>query len=158
MKVSFVVAMSLNKVIGKDGGLPWHIPEDLKFFYDLTRGHRVIMGRKTFDSIGHPLSDRENIVISTNRSLKIPQAVVCNSIEEVVVYCENLDKKKFVIGGATIFKEFFPLADEIYLTVIHQEILGDVYFPNLELSRFHETSRKDFDGNLPYSFLTLKRS
>jgi dihydrofolate reductase len=132
--ISFIVAMDENRVIGKDNELPWHLPEDLKFFKRTTMGHPIAMGRKTHESIGRVLPGRENIVITRQLDYKSNNATVFYSMEEFVEYCRKQDDEIFVIGGAEIFKETFAYADRLYITHIYEEFEGDTYFPE-----FNET-------------------
>lgn len=127
MKISIIVAVSENNVIGKDGKIPWHIPEDLKHFKEITMGHHIMMGRNTFESIGHPLPGRVNLVISSN-PLYSPEGVsVFRSIEEAVVFAKTAGEDELiVIGGESIYKSMLPLADTIYLTKVSKSCEGNV--------------------------------
>nr|AIA14286.1 Dihydrofolate reductase [uncultured bacterium] len=156
MKVSMIVAMSENRVIGKENQLPWRLPEDLKRFKEITIGHPVIMGRKTFESIGRLLPGRENIVITRQTEFSFPGAVVKSSLEAALSYCERKAEESFIIGGAEIYRLGMPYATRIYLTLIRKSIEGDAYFPTLP-SGFEETQRDDRNGDLPFSFLVLER-
>lgn len=153
--LSLIVAMTDDGVIGRNNTLPWRLPEDLKRFKDLTMGHAIIMGRKTFDSIGKPLPGRTNIVVSRNPALKIDGAVVTASLGEAV---RQADADAFVIGGAELFRQAWPLADRLYLTLIHEKIEGDVFFPEIDWRRrFIENRRTSHVGEkadkLRYSFV-----
>ena len=119
--------MAKNRVIGADNKLPWHLSDDLKRFKELTMGHTLIMGRKTFDSIGRPLPGRVNIVVSRNPSLSIPGAIVVPSLEDAIANTKG--ETAYVIGGSEIFAKALPLADHIDLTQIDAEVEGDVFFP-----------------------------
>ncbi|MDR4948304.1 dihydrofolate reductase [Neobacillus cucumis] len=127
--ISFIVAMDQNRVIGKENELPWHLPEDLKFFKRVTMGHPVVMGRKTHDSIGRILPGRENIVITRQSQYKCDGCTVFYSIDEFLTYCQNQKSEIFVIGGAEIFRETFPFADRLYITYIDESFDGDTFFP-----------------------------
>ena len=123
--IAIVAAMTRNLVIGKNGKLPWNIREDMKRFKDITMGGAVIMGRKTYESIGRPLPGRTNIVL-TSQDIRIPGVIVAKSLNEAITMtAENC----FVIGGAEVFKQALPLADIMYLTIIDSEVEGDTYFP-----------------------------
>ncbi|HXW53721.1 MAG TPA: dihydrofolate reductase [Myxococcota bacterium] len=152
MKVSFVVAMSENRVIGKDGQLPWHLPNDLKRFRALTLGKHVLMGRRTFDSLKAPLSGRNNLVLSKKAQVSDPQVRVFRSKEEVLR--SGIDEL-MVIGGEEIFRLFLPECQRIFLTLLHAQIVGDTYFP--EFNGFHEVHRSFYAGDsrhsVNYSFL-----
>jgi dihydrofolate reductase len=132
MILSLLVAAAKNNVIGKDNKLPWHLPNDLKYFKNLTWGMPILMGRKTFDSIGKPLPGRKSIVITRNESWAEEGVSVVHSIDEAIAKAESFGVKEiFVIGGAEIFRTALLQADRIYLTRIHQNIDGDVFFPQI---------------------------
>ena len=139
-----VVAVAKNGVIGKNGKLPWHFPADLKYFKNLTTGHTVIMGRKTFDSIGKALPNRENIVIS--RSPRCDTAVVkfAESVNQALQRAE--DREIFIIGGASIYRETARWIDGVYLTRIHQDYEGDAFYPGVP-EEFREVSREGLQEN-----------
>ncbi|MDB5208582.1 MAG: dihydrofolate reductase [Flavisolibacter sp.] len=151
MILSLLVAASENNVIGKDNQLPWHLPNDLKYFKNLTWGMPILMGRKTFESIGKALPGRKSIVITRNSDWQHDGVDVVHSIEEAVAEAESFGVKEiFVVGGADIFKTALPDANRIYLTRIHQDFDGDVYFPELNKtewvlmsSRFCEADEKN---------------
>ena len=128
-KFKAIVAMSLNRVIGKDNKLPWHLPEDLRWFKKLTTGNVIIMGRKTWDSIGKPLPNRENIVL-TRSNAAIPGARKIHSLAEL--HAENDTRDYFIIGGAQIFEACLPQCAEVYLTKVKREVEGDVFLPPFE--------------------------
>jgi dihydrofolate reductase len=138
--ISFIVAMDENSVIGKDNQLPWHLPEDLKFFKRITMGHAIAMGRKTHESIGRVLPGRENIVITRQTDYRCEGCTVFNSVEDFVNYCRMQDVEIFVIGGAEIFKETFAFVDCLYITHIHQEFPGDTFFPEFNGGQWELTS------------------
>lgn len=132
MILSIIAAVAKNGVIGKDNRLPWNIPEDLAHFKKITSGHTVIMGRKTFESIGKPLLGRTNIVITRNRDFSHEQVHVVHSIKEAIRLArDNRESEAFIIGGAEIYKQALPLAHKIYLTRIDKSYRGDAYFPEL---------------------------
>lgn len=151
-----VVAMSQNKVIGKDNKLPWHFSADLKFFKALTTGHTVIMGRKTFESIGRPLPNRENFVLSRSSykimleifsKLKADEARKVKNFESIRDAIQAVKTEKaFIIGGAEIYKQTIDKIDGIYLTLIHQDFEGDAYYPGVPAG-FHEVSREKLQEN-----------
>nr|AIA15954.1 Dihydrofolate reductase [uncultured bacterium] len=143
MIVSLLLAASENNVIGKDNGLPWHLPDDLKYFKNLTWGLPILMGRKTFDSIGKPLPGRKSIVITRDRDWRHEGVEVVHSIEEAIDKAKTLGAKEiFVIGGAEIFKSSLPVANRIYLTRIHHVFDGDVFFPEIDAERWSCTSER----------------
>lgn len=130
-QLSLIAAMSTEGVIGNNGGLPWHIPEDLAHFKNITSGHAVIMGRKTFESIGRPLPNRENIIVTRNPDYTDGKNYdVVNSLEEGLQLAYATDSRPVVIGGASIYKQALPLVDKMYLTIVTEEgAEGDAYFP-----------------------------
>jgi dihydrofolate reductase len=159
MIVSQIAAMSENHVIGNDNKLLWHLPNDLKHFKNTTSGHTVIMGRKTFDSVGKPLPKRRNIVI-TRQPITIEGCEVVDSVEAALALCKDEDEV-FIVGGGEIYKLALPLTDRIYLTIIHKAFEGDSHFPEIDEKMWKVASREDHqpdDKNpLPYSFITYER-
>jgi dihydrofolate reductase len=159
MIISLVVAVSSNNVIGKNNQLIWHLPADLKHFKQITTGHTVFMGRKTYDSIGKPLPNRRNVVISRSVT-EIEGCEVAPSLEDALQLSSE-EKEVFIIGGAEIYRQALPLADCIYLTRIHQDFDGDTFFPQIDLHLWQETKREDFlpdeKNKFSYSFITLNR-
>ena len=160
MTISLIVAVSRNGVIGNKNKLPWHLPADLKRFKQLTMGHPILMGRKTFESIGKPLPGRTNIVITHQPGFQACGALVAHSLEEALRLCEK-EEQVFVIGGAEIFRQAIPLADRIYFTEIHQDFEGDTRMFDLDKSIWKETSRQEFpadtENRYPYSFTLLEK-
>ena len=131
--LSLLVAAAENNVIGKDNKLPWHLPNDLKYFKNTTWGMPVVMGRKTFESFGKPLSGRRNIVVTRNKDWKADGVEVAGSINEAISLANQSDVKEiFVIGGGEIFKEVLPTANRIYITRIHHNFDGDAFFPVID--------------------------
>nr|AIA16836.1 Dihydrofolate reductase [uncultured bacterium] len=160
MKISAIVAMSKNRVIGRNNQLPWHLPEDLKRFKRITMGHPMIMGRKTFESIGRVLPGRESIIITRQKDYQVPGAVVVPSLKDAIEYCRNKSQtdEAFVIGGGEVFRDAMPLLNRIHLTLIDAEIEGDVFFPEISKELFREVSREDHLGQpTPYRFLILEK-
>lgn len=159
MTVSIIVAIAKNHAIGKDNKLLWYLPNDLKHFKDVTTGHTVIMGRKTYDSVGKPLPKRRNIVI-TQQAISIEGCEVVSSIEDALALCAHEDEV-FIVGGAQIYRQAIPLTDRIYLTVIDQDFDGDTFFPELNADDWRETERENFEpdekNKYRYSFITLER-
>ena len=140
-RVYLVAAVAANGVIGKNGGLPWHLPEDLKHFKRLTLGHPVIMGRKTWESLGKALSGRENIVVTTRPGYDAPGAAVAGSLPAALALCAA-EPVAFVIGGQQLFAESLPIADGLVLTEIQRDFPGDAWFPQYDRSRWRETQRE----------------
>lgn len=161
MKIAAVAAMAENRVIGKDNQLPWHLPEDLKRFKQVTLGHPVIMGRKTFDSMGKPLPKRVNLVITRQEGHMIDGAQVFNSLDRAIEWCRSKiatqDEEIFVIGGAELWRAAWPELDRIYLTVIHKEFEGDTYFPEFDWNDWEVTFKENHSDPIPYTFYTLDR-
>jgi dihydrofolate reductase len=149
--ISIIVAVSENGVIGVDNKLPWHISEDLRRFKTLTLGNTVIMGRKTYESIGKPLSDRVNIVVSRDKGLTIPGCIVVDSIENAIRKSDK-NKDTFIIGGGEIYKNSLNFVDKVYMTRINQEVGGDTMFPKLN-ENWVETEKEEKDS---YSFITYE--
>lgn len=151
VRLSLLVAADENNVIGKNNQLPWHLPNDLKYFKNQTWGMPILMGRKTFESIGKPLQGRKNIVISRNGEWASDGILVVHSVEDAIEKAKQSGVKEiFVIGGAEIFKTAFPAADRVYLTRIHHRFDGDVFFPamktedwNLVQTRFCHPDEKN---------------
>ena len=160
MTVSIVVAIAQNNAIGKDNQLLWHLPKDLKHFKEITSGHTIIMGRKTYESVGKPLPNRRNIII-TRQNITIDGCEVVNSMDEALKLCAGEDEV-FIVGGAEIYKQALALTDRIYLTIVHQEFDGDTYFPEIKEDEWTETKREDHQADdrhaIPYSFITLERA
>lgn len=166
MYLSLICAMDENLVIGRNNSLPWHLPEDLKYFKQTTMGNSIIMGRKTYESIGKPLPGRTNIIVSRNREYEVEDARVVNSLSEAIELAENIafidgSLEAFVIGGAELFEEALTLVNRLHLTMVHAEVDGDTWFPDFEVSDFNEVSREYFeadeDNPYDYSICVLER-
>lgn len=159
--ISLIWAMDDNRVIGKNNQLPWHLPEDLKFFKKTTIGHPIAMGRKTHDSIGRSLPGRENIIITRNKDYSSDGCTVLSSVEELIQYSKDQNKEIFVIGGAEIFKAVFPFADRLYITKIYHTFEGDTYFPEIDMDQwnleFNEPGIKDEKNPYDYEFFIYDR-
>lgn len=151
--------MSSNRVIGVNNTLPWHISEDLKHFKSLTIGHTIIMGRKTYESIGRPLPNRRNIVISRNTEASYEGAEVVHSIEDAFSICKN-DNEVFVIGGSNIYEQALSLVDYIYITEIKKSFSGDAFFPEINKQMWIESSRENHITNdgLEFSFVKYQKN
>ncbi len=152
--ISFLVAMDQNRVIGKDNALPWHLPDDLKFFKRVTMGHPIVMGRKTYESIGKPLPGRENIIITRNTEYQADGCTILHSVEELQKYLDKKEEEVFIIGGAQLFNDTFPIADRLYITEIHHEFEGDTFFPEFPESEWTLTSKEKGikDEKNPYDY------
>ena len=157
--IKIIVAVSENGVIGGDNSLIWNLPNDMKRFKQITTGNAVVMGRKTYESIGKPLPNRRNIIISKDTNLFIDECEVVNSIEEALMLTNN---DCFFIGGGEIYKQVLPLTDIIYLTKIHEDYFnGDTYFPELNKEEWFESMNEGFNpddkNKHKYSFIKYER-
>lgn len=164
-KISIIAAISENRVIGNENKLLWHIPEDMKRFKKLTTGHAVIMGRKTYESIGKPLPKRTNIIITRDEDYKTEGCLVVHSLAEAIRLAKELPadakamagKKIFIIGGGQIFEQAIKLADKLYLTTVEGEFAGDTFFPDYANFKKIVYEKKSQDNNYRYTFLELER-
>lgn len=160
MKIALIVAMASNRAIGLGGQMPWHLSADLKKFKQITMGSPILMGRKTYESIGRPLPGRTNIVISRNPSYKQPGCLVFNDLDKALASCADAEQA-FIIGGADLYQSTLPIADTIYLTQIHSEFPGDTFFPGIDATQWQEVEREDIDDDpdvsFSYSFLKLEK-
>lgn len=159
MRISLIVAVAENGVIGRDGDLPWRIPADLKFFKDTTTGHPIVMGRKTHQSIGRALPGRTNIVVTRDPEFSGDDIAVVGDLDSALAAAGEADEV-MVIGGAQIYAMALPRAKRIYLTEVHIAADGDTRFPELDRGIWSETSRVDHpaEGDIPaFSFVTLER-
>jgi len=156
--LSIIVAMSSNRVIGVNNTLPWHLSEDLKHFKSLTTGHTIIMGRKTYESIGRPLPNRRNIVISRNSNTSYEGVEVVHSLEDAFSISTN-DKEVFVIGGSNIYEQALSFVDQLYITEIKKSFIGDAFFPEINKQIWIEYSRDDHITNdgLEFSFVKYQK-
>ena len=148
MIISLIAAIDKNGVIGADGDLPWNIPSDLKKFKAITSYKPIIMGRKTWDSIGRPLPNRDNIVISRNKNLNLEGAILTSSPEEAIMIAKQRAKENgadeiMIIGGGYIYNEFINLSDRLYITEVDIEVEGDAFFPKIDSSKFKEVKREE---------------
>ena len=166
MKLSLIVAMAQNRVIGINNNLPWYLPNDLKYFKAATMGKPVIMGRKTHESIGKPLPGRTNIVITRDTHFQAEDCKIVHSLPEAIELAENIclidgGDEVIVMGGAQIYEQALPEADRLYLTEVHAQVEGDAWFPEFKRSEWQEAGREDYKAEGPnpydYSFLVLER-
>jgi dihydrofolate reductase len=159
--VGIVVAVSENNVIGKDNQLVWHLPADLKHFKNTTMGHPILMGRKTFESIGKPLPGRKSIVITRQEDYKAEGCLIAHTVQEAIEKAKELDDQVYIIGGAEVYKQALPYVDTIELTKIHHSFDGDTYFPAIKDEEWKIEAKEehfpDDKNKYSYSFITLTR-
>ena len=161
MRISHIVAVSENNIIGTKGELPWNIPEDMEFFRNKTKGGAIIMGRKTFESVGHPLPHRLNVVITRKKNYVAHKVIITDSIEKAIEICKSHTDKYgdeiFIIGGGEVYKQSLNLVDRIYLTRIHKSFDGDTQYPILNPKDFKEVNCRQRTVPVPFSFLVYDR-
>ena len=150
-RLSLIVAMAKNRVIGADNTIPWHLPNELKLFKSLTMGNPIVMGRKTYESIGRLLPGRTTVIVTRQKDYAIEGAIVAHSISEAIAACKGADEI-FVIGGADLFRETLPLADRLYLTTVDAEPEGDTFMPDFDAGEWHETSAQAFDKDEKHAY------
>ena len=152
-RLSIIVAMAKNRVIGAQGAIPWHLPEELKRFKRLTLGHHIIMGRRTWESIGRPLPGRTSVIVTRRRGYSAPGATVVHSLDEAVAAC-GADDEIFVIGGAELYAQALARADRLYLTTVNAEVAGDTWMPEWAASDWREITAESFpaDDKHRYAF------
>lgn len=159
--ITLIVAKSDNNVIGKNNELIWHLPADLKHFKDLTTGHPIIMGRKTYDSIGKPLPNRTNIVITRNKKWKSEGVSVADSLEEAMKIAKEINPTIYIIGGGNIYEQSMEPADALEVTEVHDQFDGDTFFPQIDSTVWKEVYRQDFPADeknkFSFSFVRYER-
>ena len=163
--IAFVVAMSQNRVIGINNGLPWRLPADMKWFVEVTMGKPVIMGRKTYDSIPaqyRPLRGRHNIVVTRNTTYQAPGATIVHSLEDALAVARADEPAEIIIGGgAVLYDALLPQAQRLYLTLVESDFIGDAFFPKLDWSEWQETFRQVYEADeqhsTPFTWLILER-
>jgi len=158
-KITIIVAISENLVIGHRNTLPWHISEDLKNFKKITLNHSVIMGRKTFESIGKPLKYRRNIVISRNKNLQISGVEIVSSLDDAICLAKSEDEV-FIIGGEQIYEIALPIATNMFITKVHSTIEGDAFFPNFDENQWKKLTQNDLESEegIKFSFISYERA
>ena len=164
MKIALIVAASQNNVIGLDNQLPWHLPEDLQYFKAVTMGKPILMGRKTYESIGRPLPGRTNIVLTRDANWSAEGVVVVNDLDsaraasEKACVAAGVDEL-MIIGGEQIYRKFLPVADKLYLTKVEAVVEGDAYFPAIDSDQWQQVAEKipEKVGNYSYRFVVLER-
>jgi dihydrofolate reductase len=153
--ISAIAARSENGVIGHHNQIPWHLPVDLKHFKTITTGHPVIMGRKTFESIGKPLPNRTNIILTRNTAFNAPGCMIVNSTEQAILQASSTHTDEmFIMGGADIYQLFMPKIQKLYLTLVHHTFAGDTFFPSLDPNQWVEIEKRTYpaDPNNPYNY------
>ena len=159
-RLNLIVAMANNRVIGKDNQMPWHLPADLQHFKSVTMNHPILMGRKTFESIGRPLPGRRNLVISRNPDLAIDGTETYTSIDDAVAACADVEEI-MIIGGSTLYQQTIDRADRLFLTFIDLDTDGDAHFPDWKHLDWHEVDRESHEPDeknpYHYEFVTLNR-
>lgn len=166
MRIALIWAMAENHVIGRNNQLPWYLPGDLQYFKRVTSGKPVIMGRKTYDSIGKPLPNRTNIIVTRDTAFQAEGCQVVHSLEEAIVLAEaqvavSGGDEVIVMGGAEIYAQALPKADRLYVTLVHAEVAGDAYFPAIDFAAWQQIAREDYRAEGPnpydYSFVVYDR-
>ncbi len=159
--ITIIAAIAENNALGKDNQLIWHIPADLKRFKKVTSNHHVIMGRKTFESLGKPLPNRTNIIITRNPNYKAEGCVVVNSLQQAIEAAKD-DENPFILGGAEIYKQAIEIADKLDLTFVHHQFEADAFFPKIDTTIWKETSRENFKADeknkYNFSFVTYLKN
>lgn len=159
--VTIIAAIAENNALGKNNQLIWHLAADLKRFKKTTLNHAVIMGRKTYESLGKPLPNRTNIIITRDKNYKAEGCIAVNSIKEALKVAAEADENPFILGGAEIYKQAMPFTDKLDITIVHHQFEADVFFPEIDKTIWKETSRENFKANennkYDYSFVTFER-
>jgi dihydrofolate reductase len=158
--ISLLVAHDPDRVIGKDNELPWHIPEDLAYFKKMSMGKAMVMGRKTFDSIGRPLPGRLNIIVTRNRAYTAEGAIVVHDLQEAIAKAQEFSDEVMIIGGAEIFQTTMEIANRLYITYIQKKFEGDTFFPSYGSEWKLTSSSEDHitEDGIPYTFLVYERN
>ena len=157
MLISLIAAMASNRVIGQKGDIPWKIPGEQKMFKEITMGHTVIMGRKTYESLGRPLPGRTNIVITRQTNYQASNCIIAHDLDDALDACSPEENEAFICGGGQLYHLALPRADKIYLTVLPKEIAGDTYFPEISEAEFEITQSQLIDSVEPYHFYVYER-
>lgn len=159
--INIVVAKASNNVIGAKNDLIWHLPNDLKHFKSITSGHPIIMGRKTFESLGRPLPNRTNIVVTRDQNWNTEGIEIASSLPKAIEVAKKIDDDIYILGGGNIYKQAMEFTDVLYITEVHHEFDGETYFPEIDLDEWEEVEREDFKKDekhlYAYSFVTYKK-
>ncbi len=160
MRISIIAAMAANRTIGIENRLPWHLPDDLKRFKALTMNHHIVMGRKTYDSIGKPLPGRSTVIVTRNVDYAVPGCIAVNSLDAALTVSFS-DEEVFFVGGADLYRQALPIANRIYLTEIQRVFDGDAFFPEFDKSQWTETAREphrtEGDTGFDYHYVIYDR-
>lgn len=158
LTISLIVAVAKKGVIGVNNTLPWHLPEDLKRFRALTTGHHIIMGRKTYESLGRLLPDRTTVIVTRNKNYMVEGALIAHSMQGAIKLSKN-DAEVFIIGGAELYKEGLKLAQQLYITEVDLDVPGDAFFPDLDFSEWQEMAREVHmsEKGLSFAYVTYQR-
>ncbi|MEM7343131.1 MAG: dihydrofolate reductase [Chloroflexota bacterium] len=160
MTISLICATSKNGIIGIDNKMPWHLTADMRYFKQLTSGHHLVMGRKTYESIGRPLPGRITVIITRQTDYNVEGCLIAHSLSQAIELCQD-DDHIFIAGGGTIYQQSLSIADRIYLTRIHHAFEGDTFMFDIDPTIWQETSRQDFEpdekNKYPYSFTILEK-
>ncbi|WP_346889677.1 dihydrofolate reductase [Clostridium sp. UBA1056] len=154
--ISIIVAVTKNNVIGNNGIMPWKIKGEQRRFKELTTGHTIIVGRKTFQAEGKPLPNRKTIIISKTKNIECENCVTVKSLKEALELAKD-EKEIFIAGGGEIYRQVLPMTDRIYLTIIDKVIEGDVYFPKINEDEFVKAYEERIEGEIPYTYYTYER-
>jgi len=157
MLISLIAAMAKNRVIGRQGEIPWKIPGEQAIFKEITLGHTVVMGRKTYESIGRPLPGRTNIIVTRQKEYRAAGCIVAHDLSSALNNCPPDEDEAFICGGGQLYHEALPIADRIYLTVIPREITGDTYFPEISSADFQVKETKAVESIETYHFYRYER-
>lgn len=157
-QLSTIVAIANNRVIGINNTLPWHLPEDLKRFRALTTGHHIIMGRKTYESLGRLLPGRTTVIVTRNQDYKVEGALIANSLQDAIVQCKG-DDEAFLIGGAELYQDGLKFSDKLYITEIDLDVAGDAHFPDFDSQDWQEIAREAHvsEKGLKFNYVTYQR-
>lgn len=157
--IGLIVAYTKNRVIGNEGRIPWRIKGEQRRFKELTTGNVVIMGRRSYDEIGHPLPNRFTVVVSKTANYEAENCVTCPSLTEAIAYASEHfpDKNIYLSGGAGIYKEGLPFADKLFVTEVDLEIAGDTFFPEFNLDEYDKTIDEYVEGEIPYTYVTYTK-
>lgn len=157
MELIIIAAMATNRVIGRNNAIPWQIPEEMAHFKSTTMGHTVIMGRKTYESIGGPLPGRRNIVVTGNPAFQVhPDCLVARSLDQAILLSQDAEKA-FIIGGAQLYQSALPRVHTLLLTLIHREFVGDAFFPDFSDQPFLLVESREIEASLPLTLMTYQR-